>query len=159
MLRMDQVHGIRHKVLVERQCVRSVSQQLGVSRNTVRKYLRVSAPVRVECQPRARPVLDRVRSRIEALLEEWRPRTTAKQRVTGSRLHRQLVEEGLRVGVTTVRAYLHELRRRTAEVFVPLVHRPCEGQVDFFEVTVDVGGERRKVWKFVLRLMYSGRGQ
>lgn len=157
MLRMDQVHVIRHKVLVERQSVRSVSQQLGVSRNTVRKYLRVSAPVRVECQPRARPVLERVRSRIEALLEEWRPRTTAKQRVTGSRLHRQLVEEGFRVGVTTVRAYLHELRRRTAEVFVPLVHRPCEGQVDFFEVTVDVGGERRKVWKFVLRLMYSGR--
>ena len=29
--------------------------------------------------------------------------------------------------------------------------------MDFFEVTVDVGGERRKAWKFVLRLMYSGR--
>ena len=66
MLRMDQVHVIRHKVLVEGQSVRSVAQQLGVSRNTVRKYLRVSAPVRVERQPRARPVLDRVRSRIAA---------------------------------------------------------------------------------------------
>jgi hypothetical protein len=54
-----------------------------------------AAPVRVEHQPRVRPVLDRVWSRIEALLDEWRPRTTAKQRVTGSRLHRQLVEEGL----------------------------------------------------------------
>src|ERR1700730_2035918 len=157
MLRMDQVHVIRHKVLVEGQSVRSVARQMGVSRNTVRKYLPVSAPVRVERQPRVRPVFERVRARIEALLEEWRPRTTAKQRVTGSRLHRQLVEEGFRVGVTTVRAYLHELRRRTAEVFVPLVRRPGEGQVDFFEVTVDVGGERRKVWKFVLRLMYSGR--
>jgi transposase len=157
MLRMDQVHVIRHKVLVEGQSVRSVARQLGVSRNTVRKYLRVSAPVRVERQPRARPVLKRVWSRIEALLEEWRPRTTAKQRVTGSRLHRQLVEEGFQVGVTTVRACLRELRRRAAEVFVPLVHRPGEGQVDFFEVTVDVAGERRKAWKFVLRLMYSGR--
>ena len=98
-----------------------------------------------------------MQSRIEALLAEWRPRTTAKQRITGSRLHRQLVEEGFQVGVTTVRICLRELRRRTAEVFVPLVHRPGEGQVDFFEVTVDVGGERRKVWKFVLRLMYSGR--
>ncbi len=94
MLRMDQVHVIRHKVLVEGQSVRSVARQLGVSRNTVRKYLLVSAPVRVERQPRARPVLERVRLRIEALLEEWRPRTTAKQRVTGSRLHRQLVEAG-----------------------------------------------------------------
>ncbi|HEV7944210.1 MAG TPA: IS21 family transposase [Solirubrobacteraceae bacterium] len=154
---MDQVHVIRHKVLLEGQSVRSVARQLGMSRNTVRKYLLVPAPVRVEGRPRARPVLERVRSRIEALLEQWRPRTTAKQRVTGTRLHRQLVEEGFQVGVTTVRAYLHELRRRAAEVFVPLVHRPGEGQVDFFEVTVDVGGERRKAWKFVLRLMYSGR--
>lgn len=157
MLRMDQVHVIRHKVLVEGQSMRSAARQLGVSRNTVRKYLRVSEPVRVESRPRARPVLERVRLRIEALLEQWLPRTTAKQRVTGTRLHRQLVEEGFEVGVTTVRAYLHELRRRAAEVFVPLVHRPGEGQVDFFEVTVDLGGERRKVWKFVLRLMYSGR--
>lgn len=156
MLRMDQVHVIRHKVLVEGQSIRSVARQMEVSRNTVRKYLLTSAPVRVERQSRARPVLERVRSRIEALLEEWQPRTTAKQRITGSRLHRQLVEEGCGVGVTTVRAYLRELRRRGAEVFVPLVHRPGEGQVDFFEVTVDVGGERRKVWKFVLRLMYSG---
>ena len=157
MLRMDQVHVIRHNVLVEGQSMRSVARQMEVSRNTVRRYLRASAPVRVEHQPRARPVLDRVWSRIEALLDEWRPRTTAKQRVTGSRLHRQLVEEGLKVGVTTVRACLREVRRRAAEVFVPLVHRPGEAQVDFFEVTVDVGGERRKVWKFLLRLMYSGR--
>ncbi|HLX10425.1 MAG TPA: IS21 family transposase, partial [Thermoanaerobaculia bacterium] len=89
MLRMDQVHVIRHKVLVEGHSARSVARQLGVSRNTVRKYLRLSAPVRVERHPRARPVLDRVRSRIAALLDEWRLRTTAKQRVTGSRLHRQ----------------------------------------------------------------------
>jgi transposase len=156
MLRMDQVHVIRHKVLVEGQSVRSAARQLGVSRNTVRKYLLESPPVRVESHPRPQPVLERVRSRIEALLEEWRPRTTAKQRLTGSRLHRQLVEEGFQVGVTTVRDHLRELRRRSAEVFVPLVHRPGEGQVDFFEVTVEVGGERRKAWKFVLRLMYSG---
>ena len=32
-----------------------------------------------------------------------------------------------------------------------------EAQVDFFEVTVEVGGERRKAWKFLMRLMYSGR--
>jgi hypothetical protein len=44
------------------------------------------------------------------------------------------------------------------EVYIPLVHRAGdEAQVDFFEVTVDVGGERRKAWKFVMRLMFSGR--
>jgi hypothetical protein len=29
--------------------------------------------------------------------------------------------------------------------------------VDFFEVTVDVGGQRQTAWKFLMRLMYSGR--
>lgn len=157
MLRMDQVHVIRHKVLVEGQSSREVARQLGVSRNTVRKYLSVSAPVRRESRARPQPVLEAVRARMEALLEQWSLRSTAKQRVTGSRLHQELVEEGFRVGVTTVRTYLRERRRQAAEVFVPLVHRPGEGQVDFFEVTVEEGGERRKAWKFLLRLMYSGR--
>jgi transposase len=43
-------------------------------------------------------------------------------------------------------------------VYIPLIHRPGdEAQVDFFEVTVEEGGIVRKAWKFVMRLMYSGR--
>ena len=43
-------------------------------------------------------------------------------------------------------------------MYIPLVHRPGdEAQVDFFEVTVDEGGRRRKAWKFLMRSMYSGR--
>lgn len=60
--------------------------------------------------------------------------------------------------MTTVRDYIREKRRRQAEVFIPLIHRPGdEAQVDFFEVTVEEAGEFRKAWKFVMRLMYSGR--
>ncbi len=158
MLRMDQVHVIRHKVKVEGQSIRSVARQLEISRNTVRKYLLLSAPVRRPGKARACPVVERVSARIEALLAEWGPRTTAKQRITGTRLHRELIGEGLQVGETTVRAYLRERRRRSAEVFVPLVHRPGdEAQADFFEVTVEVGGERRKAWKFLMRSMFSSR--
>ena len=76
-----------------------------------------------------------------------------KQRLTATRVRRQLREEGYEVGVTVAR----ERRRRQPEVYVPLVHRPGdEAQVDFFEVTVEVGVERRKAWQFVIRLMYSG---
>src|SRR6266567_2968767 len=46
MLRMDQVHVVRHKVLVEEQSVRRVARELGLSRNTINKYLRQSEPVR-----------------------------------------------------------------------------------------------------------------
>jgi transposase len=96
--------------------------------------------------------------RIEALLEEWRPRLVGKHRLTSPRLHRELIEEGFSVGERTVRQYLAEKRRQAAEVYIPLVHRPGdEAQIDFFEVMVDEGGLRRKVWKFLMRLMYSGR--
>jgi transposase len=131
---------------------------MGVSRNTVRKYLGQSEPARRQLKPRGRPVWERVRARVERLLEEWAGRTTAKQRITGTRVHRQLVEEGHQVGVTTVRRVLREKRRREAEVYIPLVHRAGdEAQVDFFAVTVEVAGDRRDVWKLVMRLMYSGR--
>ena len=158
MLRMDQVHVIRHKVLVEGQPIRKVAREMAISRNTVRKYLKEPEPKRApDRQARSRPVLERVAPRIEELLSEWSVRTTAKQRITGTRLHRQLVEEGEQVGITTVRQYLREKRRQVAEVYIPLVHRAGDAaQVDFFEVTVDVGGVRRAAWKFVMRLMHSG---
>jgi transposase len=106
MLRMDQVHVIRHKVLVEGRSIRSVAREMGVGRNTIKKYLTLS---------------EMVAPRIEQILTEWRECTTAKQHITGSRIHRQLVEEGYEVGITTVRDYLREKRRRQAEVFIPLV--------------------------------------
>jgi transposase len=158
MLRMDQVHVIRHKVLVEGQSIRSVARQMGVARNTIKKYVKMPEPVRVARQKKPAPVKDMVTPRIDQILQEWRHRTTHKQRITGTRIHCQLVEEGYQVGITTVRDYLREKRRRQAEVFIPLVHRPGEeAQVDFFEVTVEEGGETRKAWKFVMRLMYSER--
>ncbi len=155
---MDQVHVIRHKVLVEGRAIRAVAREMRVSRNTVRKYLLESEPVRTVRKSKSRAVYERAKARIDALLEEWSDRTTPKQRITGTRVHRELVGEGCTVGTTTVRAILREKRRAQMEVYIPLVHRAGdEVQVDFFEVTVDVGGERRKAWKFVMRLMFSGR--
>ena len=100
MLRMEQVHVIRHKVVIEGQSQRRVAREMGLSRNTVKKYLEVSEPKRLELNPRSRPVLEEVTPRMDQLLEEWAGRVTAKQRLTGSRLHRELVQEGYQVGVT-----------------------------------------------------------
>jgi transposase len=155
---MDQVHVIRHKHFVEGRSVRRIARELKLNRRTVRKYLEQSEPKRVEPRARPRPVMSVVGPRIEALLEEWAPRLEGKHRLTAARVHRQLIEEGLSVGERTVREFLAEKRRLAAEVYIPLVHRPGEeAQVDFFEVLVDEAGRRRKVWKFLLRLMYSSR--
>jgi transposase len=154
---MDQVAVIRHKVENEEKSLRGVAKELGISRNTVRKYLKTPEPKRVEKEPRRCPVLEKVAPRIEELLQEWKEDQTPKQRITGTKIHERWVEEGYQVGSTTVRTYLAEKKRKAAEVYIPLVHRPGdEAQVDFFEVTVDVKGVRKKAWKFVMRLMYGG---
>ena len=155
---MDQIHVIRHKVLVEGRSQRSVSRELGVSRNTVAKYVTQSEPKRVEASPRSRGVTDQIAPRLEELLEDWSKRTTRKQRLTGTLLHRQLITEGFKVSGTTVRRYFREWKRLRSETYIPLVHRPGdEGQVDFFEVTVEEEGIAHRVWMFVMHLPHSGR--
>lgn len=155
---MDQVHVIRHKVLIEGRSQRAVARELGLSRVTVRKYVEQAAPVRVEKEPRPRPVWEKVHERIDKLLGEAPAWTDKKQQLTATRLHDLLVGEGHKVGVTLVKAAVAEWKRQRREVYIPLVYRPGElAEVDFFEVVVDEAGERHKAWMFLLRLMYSGR--
>ena len=155
---MDQVHVIRHQVLVEGRSRRQVAKEFGISRLTVRKYVGETVPSRKAPAPRARPVWEAVQARVETLLTESAQWTGGKQRLTATRLHELLRAEGKQVGVTVVKAAVAEWRRQRREVFVPLTYRPGDlAEVDFFEVLVDVDGTRRKAWLFLMRLMYSGR--
>ena len=156
---MDQVHVVRHKVLVEGRSQRAVARELGLARVTVRKYLDQAAPARqTEPAARPRPVWEAVAPRVAALLAESVRWTGGKQRLTATRLHALLRAEGHPVGVTMVKDAVAEWKRQRREVFVPLTYRPGDlAEVDFFEVLVDVDGTRRKAWLFLMRLMYSGR--
>jgi transposase len=157
MLSMQTVHIVRHKVLVEGGSVRQVARDLGLSRTTVYKYLEGPTPGRVETTPRRHPVLDVASSRIDTLVAEWQSRTTAKQRLTAARIHRQLRTEGYTISDRSVRQYLRQKKLQAAEVFVPLSYRPGDlAEVDFFDVVVDERGRQRHAWKFLMRLMYSG---
>ena len=55
-------------------------------------------------------------------------RTTAKQRLTATRLHRQLREEGYEVGITTVRSYVREWKRQRQENLSAAVRRRVGGE-------------------------------
>jgi predicted transcriptional regulator len=143
---MDQVHLVRHKVLVEGRSQRAVARELGLARVTVRKYLDQAGPARVpEPAMRPRPVWEAVAPRVEALLAESVRWTGGKQRLTATRLHAMLRAEGHPVGVTMVKDAVAEWKRQRREVFVPLTYRPGDlAEVDFFEVLVDIDGIRRK---------------
>ena len=68
---MDQVYVVRHKVKVEGLSAREVARQLGISRNTVRRYVEGADPGQRQERPggpQAR--LDSLRQRLGALLTE-----------------------------------------------------------------------------------------
>jgi transposase len=156
---MEDAYVVRHKVLVEGIPVRRVAREMGISRNTVKRYV-AGAPPGVG-KPRGKvgkPVRDAVVERAEAILGESPRWTGGKQRLTAARLHALLRAENFVVGETVVKEIVREWRRHKQEVFVPLVYRPGDlAEVDFFEVLVDVAGVRRKANMFVMRLMHSGR--
>lgn len=65
--------------------------------------------------------------------------------------------EGIKVGYTTVRDYLVDIKKRD-EVFIRIQTLPAEeAQVDFgyAGLTPDNNGKRRKTWIFNMRLSYS----
>lgn len=161
MIEVDLVHVIRHKHFKEGVAIRQIARQLRVSKNTVRRYLRLTdapqGPRRVE---REAPKKERVRVEVRQILDDWKDRTTQKQRPTGALLHKEMQRRcgsEFKVGLTLVREVFAEIRREKAEVFIPLIHRAGEeAQIDFFEAQVNIGGQRRKVWMFLMTLMFSG---
>jgi transposase len=82
MRKVDQVHVIRHKVLVEGRSQRQVAKEFGISRVTVRRYVEEPVPGRKETGPRGRPVWEKVGPRIEAWLTESGQWTAGKQQLT-----------------------------------------------------------------------------
>jgi transposase len=78
-----------------------------------------------------------------------------KQRHTAKRLWERLKEEGFTGGYTIVKDTVREMTAHRQEVFMPLIHRPGEAQVDCGEALVNLNGKLRKVHFFVMALPYS----
>lgn len=157
---MELVSVIRHKVLTEGIPIRDVARQLGLSRNTIRRYVRANAvPVpKPASPPRAAPTRELVSEAAAAIWAARRTFTAGKQKLTATRLWELLRENGHEVSARTVRRLVASFRSAEREVTVPLTYQPGElAQVDFFEVWVELAGVRQKAWLFLMRLMHSGR--
>ena len=116
---MEKVYVVRHRHLVEGVPIRQIAREMGIERNTVRRYLRGAEPG--VGKPRGvpgTPVLDAVKPRVEAILEDSQHWTAGKQRLTAARLHELLRSEGHDVGYTLVKQLVREWKRQRKEVFV-----------------------------------------
>ena len=72
------------------------------------------------------------------------------------RIFKRLKDERAYEGrYSIVREYVAQMRDKHKEMFVPLVHAPGKGQVDFGEAQAIIGGSQQKVHLFVMDLPYS----
>jgi transposase len=152
---MEQWSEIRRRVLVEGVSRRQIIRETGMHWETLQKVLAHSEPPGYrQHHPRQRHKLGAYLPRIEQILKEDQalPR---KQRHTAKRIWERLRAEGFTGGYTIVKDVVRELTQRRQEVFVPLIHRPGEAQVDFGEALVKMNGRLRKVAFMVMALPYS----
>jgi len=135
-----------------------IARELGLSRNTVRKYLEdCDAPKYRASQPRGKPVLNKWKEHARKILEDDR-NAPRKQKHTAKRIYERLVAEHQYTGSPrTVRTMVADLKNKVAgTVHLPLVFEAGkDAQIDFGESYVDIAGVRTKVQVFEMRLNYS----
>jgi len=154
----DTYRKVRQLFLVERQSIRAISRQLHMSRKTVNKYCRggVLPDVRKLTQ-RPAPLFLEVESEITRLLEENKT-LPKKQRLNAKNIWEYLhSEKGIAIAPSTVRQYVHQLRERHPEVFLPLEHEPGEAmQFDWGDMSAVITDAKTVVSVFCAVLPHSG---
>lgn len=154
---MNQVAAIRHAVIVLGHSRRWAARTFKVARGTVDRYVDDDAGTGTR-KPAARPSPRRQAALTELPKLIAETAVAKKQQLTAQRAHELLKERGVDVGYTLVKDLMAERRRAGAEVFIPLQYPAGDlGEVDFFEVELDVDGVRTTAFLFLMRLMASSR--
>jgi len=148
--------AVRRFVFVEGRSRREAARVFGLSRDTVAKMCRYSAPPGyVRTKPAEMPKLGALTPVIDAILEADRT-GPVKQQHTGKRIFERLRDEhGYAGGYTAVKVYIRRQKARSRETFVPLAHPPGHAQVDFGEAVAVIAGVRQKIHFFCLDLPQS----
>jgi len=152
---MDWWTKIRLEVLRGERSKREILRREGIHWETLKKILGHSEPPGYRLkEPRPKPKIGPYLERIAQIIEEDKA-LPKKQRHTAKRIYERIREIGYGGKYTQVKEAVRGLERVKREVFVPLIHRPGEAQVDFGYALVKVSGELRKVGFFVMVLPHS----
>jgi transposase len=147
---------IRRRVLVDGLSKRAACREYDIHWDTLKKILEHTEPPGYRRKgPRARPKLDPFLPVIHQILEDDK-KAPRKQRHTARRIFERLRDEHCYTGgLTIVKEAVAACKLRSAEVFVPLVHRPGEAQVDFGQAEITLDGQTTTIALFVMTLPYS----
>lgn len=156
---MDQYQDIREMYIKEGMSQRAIARELGISRNTVRRYCQ-GANVPWERKPvdrAANVVTPAVVEFIKSCLREDAQSPNPKQKHTAGRIHERLCEEKVFTGgASTIRRAVRELREKQPKAFVPLSFDPGEAtQVDWGQATIILNGVKTPAHIFCMRLCHS----
>jgi transposase len=161
--RVEQFEVIRRQHRDDGAGIRELARRHGVHRRTVRQALEGAVPPPRRTPERQAPAL----GPHEATVRQWLVEDQAappKQRHTARRVWQRLQQErGALVAESTVRALVAQVRaelaRDVSKVTVPQEHAPGEeAEVDFGEFRAEVAGVLVRLWLFIMRLSWSGRG-
>jgi transposase len=152
---MDQWAEIRQRVLVDGESKRTILRETGMHWTTLEKILSESEPADYQLrQPRPKPVIGPYLEQIQQILKEDR-HAPRKQRHSAMRIFKRIRDAGYVGGYTQVKEAVNELRQTSQEVFMPLLHKPGEAQVDFGHAYVKEHGALKEVAYFVMSLPHS----
>jgi len=153
---MEYWADIRRRVLVDGLSKRAACREFDIHWDTLTKGLdHPEPPGYRRTAPRPKPRLDPFLPVIHQTLEADKE-APRERRHTARRIFERLRDEhGYEGGLTVVKAAVAAWRLRSAEVFVPLSHRPGEAQVDFGEAEVTLDGRPATVTLFVMTRPYS----
>ena len=147
---------IRRRVLAGAISMRQACAEYRLNFRTVRRIVRHAEPPPFRApQERTKPVLGPFLDTLRQIIDDDR-HAPPKQRHTARRIYERLRDEHGYAGCPSiVRDAVRAYKQSQAEVFVPLLHPPGEGQVDFGRAEVVVAGVRHKAALFVLTLPHS----
>jgi transposase len=161
---IDVAQYYRIKQMYEREAMsqRQIAKELGISRNTVSKYLKAENPPtaiqrkEIYCNQKPSDEVQRVQPIIEAWLQEdqqvWK-----KQRHTAARIYQRLLDEyGFNGSASNIRKVVARLRTKVQEVFIPLEFQLGQQfQFDWGEADILLQGEQRRIHLFCIQLSAS----
>lgn len=159
---MAQYYRIKFLNEVEGLSQRQIAKKLGISRNTVSKYLKQhEAPTTIHRQVSygTKEYSDETK-RVLPIIDEWLENDRkhwVKQKHTAARIYRRLVNEyDFKGSESNIRKVVAKRRKKLKEVFIPLEFQfGHQFQFDWGEADIILQGRTQRVFLFCIQLSAS----